>query len=148
MNEYDRLLPNLASSPPASKGWWRWPLMPVAAIIGAALGTIVVSILQWIGMKLSGVYHESGWYFTYVLPLVTWGCFGYLFTFISYHVAPTGKVIASTVMATAFCVIMLLVVLFGVVHDAPTLTSGIQTALSFVALVVGTIYGIIQAKEP
>lgn len=147
MSDYDRPVANSPSSRRAIDGWWRWPLMPIAALTGAVLGTILLGVLQWIGMKLSGVYNEHGWYFKYILPLVMWGCFGYFFTAISYRVAPTGKLVASTVMATTLCVVMVLVVLFGLARDTPTLGAGVQVILSLGALVSGAIFGIIQARD-
>lgn len=147
MSDYDRPLADGMTPHRASKDWWRWPLMPIAALTGAILGTILVGVLQWVGMKFSGVYNEQGWYFRYILPLVMWGCFGYFLTAISYRVAPTGKLVASTVMATALCVVMVLVVLFGFVRDTPTLGNGVQVILSLCALVTGTIFGISQARD-
>jgi hypothetical protein len=80
--------------------WWRWPLLPIAAVAGALIGSTLFGLLQWFGMKLQGGFTEDGWMYRYVLPALTSAVFGWLFVYISCLVAPRGKVIAGTVMTT------------------------------------------------
>lgn len=80
--------------------WWRWPLLPVAAILGAILGSGLWLVIQWLLLKFYGGAAEDGWIYRYVLPTVSSGIFGWLFVSISCRVAPRGKVIAGTVMTT------------------------------------------------
>lgn len=82
--------------------WWRWPLMPLAAITGAVFGTLALGTLMWLGTKFQGGYNENGWYYKYIMPFFTSACFGYIYAKISYHMAPSGKLIAGTVMVTLF----------------------------------------------
>lgn len=147
MSDSNNLFTDSQMSHHARSNWWRWPLMPIAALTGAIIGTILVGVLQWVGMKLSGSYNEDGWYFKYIVPLVMWGCFGYFLTAISYRVAPAGKIVASAVVATTFCVVMILIVLFGFTRNTPTLIAGLQVILSFGVLVGGATFGIIQARD-
>ena len=84
----------------ASIQWWRWLLMPIAAIAGGVIGSTLFGLIQWFGMKLQGGFSEDGWMYQYILPTLTSGAFGWLFVYISCAVAPRGKVIAGTVMTT------------------------------------------------
>jgi hypothetical protein len=78
--------------------WWRWPLMPFAAVIGGALGATLFTGLQWLGMKFQGGFAEDGWMFMYVLPMISTAAFGYLYAYISCTVAPRAKFIAGVAM--------------------------------------------------
>jgi hypothetical protein len=89
--------------------WWRWPLMPFAAVAGALIGSILFGLVQWFGMKLQGGFTEDGWMYRYILPALTSAAFGWLFVYISCMVAPRGKVITGTVMTT-------LLVLLGIAN--------------------------------
>ena len=42
-----------------SSKWWRWPLLPFAAFIGAILGAFLLTLFQWFGMKMQGGYSED-----------------------------------------------------------------------------------------
>jgi hypothetical protein len=89
--------------------WWRWPLVPIAAIGGSVLGSALFGLIQWFGMKLQGGFSEDGWMYQYILPVLTSAIFGWLFIYISCAVAPRGKLITGTVMTT-------LLVLLGIAN--------------------------------
>ena len=91
---------NNDGSEKSSNQWWRWPLMPIAAVAGAVVGSALFGLIQWFGMKLQGGFSEDGWMYQYIVPAMTSAAFGWLFTYISCAVAPRGKVIAGTVMTT------------------------------------------------
>jgi hypothetical protein len=80
----------------------RWIALPFATFIGAALGSILLGLLQWFSLKMFGgpSVSENGWYYRYVMPFFSSVVFGYFFATISLEVAPTSKIIASTVMVT------------------------------------------------
>ena len=80
----------------------RWIALPFATFIGAALGCILLGLLQWFSLKMFGgpSVSEYGWYYKYVMPFLSSVFFGYFFATISLEVAPTSKIIASTVMVT------------------------------------------------
>lgn len=78
--------------------WWRWPLVPISAVIGAAIVSVLVFQIQWFSMKFHGGYTTDGWTYRYVLPAVSAAVFGWAYTYISCTVAPAAKVITGTVM--------------------------------------------------
>ena len=80
-------------------------MVPVAAIAGSVAGAALFAVLEWVGMKIRGDYGEYGWMYRYILPVADAAVFGGLFTYISYAVAPRGKLIAGTVMATLLAVV-------------------------------------------
>ena len=71
-----------------TQDWWRWPLLPFAAVAGALAGSIVATLLMWLGMKLQGGFSEEGWYFRYVMPVIASSIFGFIYTLISCEMAP------------------------------------------------------------
>ena len=82
--------------------------MPFAAFIGAALAAVAFTLLQWLGMKVSGGFSEDGWYYRFILPAISAGFFGYFYVLITLKVAPRGKVISAVVMTTILGVFSLL----------------------------------------
>lgn len=119
--------------------WWRWPLMPVAAVAGAVLGTIAMGLLMWLGMKLQGGYSEDGWYFRYIMPLFTSGLFGYLYAKISYTVAPSGKLIAGVVMVTVLGILTALSAILGWVMPSYSTGQAIQATVASIATMIGAV---------
>jgi hypothetical protein len=83
-----------------SKNILRWIALPFAAFIGAFLGSILLALFQWFSIKMWAQVSEDGWYVKYVMPFLSSVFFGYFFATISLEVAPTSKIIASTVMVT------------------------------------------------
>ena len=80
--------------------WWRWPLVPIAAIAGGMAGSLLFGALNWFSFKLHGGFSEDGWWYRYILPIIISGIFGWLYVKISYYVAPRGKFITGIVMTT------------------------------------------------
>jgi hypothetical protein len=130
----------------AAKGsdWWRWIALPFAAILGSILGSAAFMVVQWFGMKMEGGYTEDGWYYKYILPTFAYGIFGWLFTFISFHVAPRGRFIAAVVMTTLFVAFCALCILFELTVPNPDRTTA-RTVQSVVGCIVGAIASIITA---
>lgn len=132
---------NIGEAPEANQ-WWRWPLMPFAAVLGGALGAMLFGLVQWFGMKLQGGFSESGWMYLYILPVLTAAAFGWLYTWIACAVAPRGKLLAGTVMTTILVLVGLLniVIVWGMqkypVGEAVQLTIGsiASSAAAIVAL--------------
>ncbi len=120
-----------------SSQWWRWPLVPVAATIGSVLGSRVVMVLAWFGFKRQGA-SEDDWMYQYILPATEYGVFGFLFVYIACAVAPRGKVITATVMATLLVLISIanILVIWGL-RDYET---GVSITRS-----VGSVIGSISA---
>ena len=125
------------------EGWWRWPLVPVASIIGAFLGAVVFMLLQFVSMKFSGHYNESGWYFQYILPLMRDGIFGFLAVFCGCMVAPRSKLIVGVVLTTLLGMLFFITVFFSF-KGVPGMGMGL---LSAVATLLGGIFGVVQSND-
>lgn len=92
-----RPFPESESSAPAQ--WWRWPLIPIAAALGACAAALLMAGFQWLSIKFMGG-GTDGWFFKYIVPLMSAGAFGWAFIRASCEVAPRGKFITGVVMAT------------------------------------------------
>lgn len=127
----------------ALDGWWRWPLVPFAAFLGATAGAVVFVLLQWLGMKLHGGMSEDGWFFMYILPVFQSAVFGYLYSVISCAVAPKAKLVTGVVMVTllgAFTLFLLVVAWSGNLGSTgEAVKATIQMVVSMVAAVVALV---------
>jgi len=123
------------------EGWWRWPLIPIASILGAFLGSGAFMLIQWFSMKYSGNFYESGWYFQYIIPLMKDALFGFLVVYCGCSVAPRGKLIVGVVLTT------LLASLFIWYFINPSEVITVSGIFSGVVVVVGGIAGVVQAYE-
>lgn len=124
--------------------WWRWPLIPIAALIGAPLGGAVIAILQWLSMKMMGGFYEDGWWYRYVMPVSSSAVSGYLYTHITWSVAPNGKVIASVVMITLLSVIAIFNVLLAWAIPRYSLGDSIRATLGSIAAVMCSIVTLVD----
>ena len=130
-----------------AQDWWRWPLLPFAAVAGALAGSIIAVLFLWFGMKLQGGFSEDGWYFRYVMPVISSAIFGYLFAHISCEMAPRGKVIAGTVMVTILGLFGLLgIVLAWIVPDYPV-GQAIQATVGTVATMIAAVVTLMDAPS-
>ena len=126
--------------------WWRWPLIPIVAPIAATAGYVLIPNLMWFSMKMSGGWTEDGWIHIYMLPTFYSAAFGGIWVFTSGALAPTGKVIAATVMATVLCMVSL----FGLVlrFNAPITThEGVLFSLSTAGTIIGSIFSVVGVRE-
>jgi hypothetical protein len=138
---------NFENSNQQPSGWWRWLFLPFAAIIGASLGAIALTLLQWFGMKMQGGFSTDGWYFLYVLPVLSAAAFGWLYVLITLNVAPKGKVIAAVFMTTILGVLSLLAGIFMWLNPNEGLGSSIQATVSSIATMVAAITAIVNYKD-
>ena len=126
--------------------WWRWPLLPFAAVIGAALATAALVLVQWMGMKFSGGYSPDGWYFRYILPIISSGFFGFMYAKISYHVAPSGKMIAGVVMVTLLGMFSALSAFLGWVMPEYSTGQAVQVTLGSIATIAAAIMALLDRE--
>ncbi|MHB1076878.1 hypothetical protein [Thiobacillus sp.] len=119
--------------------WWRWALMPFASIAGAVTGAVLLSSFMWFGMKMQGGFSEDGWYYQYILPVLSTGIFGYLYVYIACSVAPRGKVIVGTVMVTLLgCFSLLGLILLWTLVNKPS----VEVIRGTVSIIAGLISAI------
>ena len=127
--------------------WWRWPLMPFAAVIGGALGALLLVLVQWFFMKLQGGFSEDGWMFRYVLPIVASGAFGWIYVWITCKMAPRGKVISGIVMTTILGLFLLANVLIAWYLPRYPIGETIQISVGGVASLVAAVFAVMQVHD-
>lgn len=127
--------------------WWLWPLMPFAAVVGATLGTMVVGLVLWAGMKFRGDFSESGWYYLYIMPVITSFLWGVIFSYISYHMPPKGNLTAGTVMVTILGVVLLLMLVLIWASGSVQLANKIQSTIGATATMVGAIFVLANSQR-
>lgn len=139
----DKALP---ASTPEEAQWWRWPLLPFAATIGAILGTLAFMLLQWLLMMFQG-WGPNGWYALYILPFMSSCLFGYLFAIITLQFAPKGKIIAAVVMTTLLGALYLLgtIGLWAVSKEG--VGTAIQQTIGSIASLGSAIMTIVSEKD-
>lgn len=124
--------------------WWRWPLLPFASFVGATLGATLFTAIQWLGMKMTGGFSEDGWFFLYVLPVISSAAFGWLYAWITCYVAPAGKVIAGVVMVTVLALLSILgLAIAWHWNEYPTIEN-VRTTLATIAMLVAAIAALVQ----
>lgn len=130
---------SLSSQAAVRNQWWRWPLLPFAAIAGALASSAACVLFVWFSMKFQGGYTEDGWYYLYVMPLMASATFGYVYALIAITVAPCGKVIAGTVLVTLLAVFGALTAFVAWVSPSSTITYAIQSTLSTVSMLCAAL---------
>jgi len=121
--------------------------MPIAAVAGAMAGTAIMLLFLWFGMKLHGGFSEDGWYFRYVMPVISSAIFGYLYTYISCTIAPRGKVIAGTVMATILGLFCLVSVLLAWFMPQYPVGKAVQSTVGAVATMIASVATLITVSQ-
>ena len=124
--------------------WWRWPLVPLAAITGALAGSILIALLYWLSMKLQGGYSEDGWMYRYILPTITSAVFGLLYVKISYDVAPKGKLITGVVMTTLLFLFSVLNIWLAWYLERYSPAQSIQITVGSIASFITAVISLIQ----
>jgi hypothetical protein len=131
----------------ATQTWWRWPLVPFAAILGSILGAAAFLLLQWVAMKVHGGFSEDGWMFKYILPVVQSAVFGYLYAMISCAVAPKGKVITGVVMVTVLFVLFIALLVFAWVRPPLQVGPAVQATISIIAAGIAAVVALLHARD-
>ena len=139
-------LPNNNNIGSNTSTWWRWPLIPFACVIGSILGATIMGLIQWFGMKMSGGYSEDGWYFIYVLPIITSATLGYLWVQISCSVAPSGKRTTAIVMTVLLATLLVLVTTLSFFNPSYGTSEKVQSVLGGIAMMAASIYTIIELE--
>jgi|SRR5690554_555586 len=127
--------------------WWLWPLMPFAAVLGATLGTMILGLIMWLGMKFRGDFSEEGWYYLYIMPVITSVVWGVIFSYISYSMPPKGNLTAGTVMVTVLGVLVLLMLILIWANGGLELSNKIQSTVGGIATMAGAVGGLVSAHS-
>lgn len=131
----------------AFDGWWRWPLVPFAAFLGAMAGAAAFVIIQWLGMKFHGGMSEDGWFFLYILPVIQSAIFGYLYSVISCAVAPRAKLVTGVVMVTLLGVLTLIVLVTAWSASAGSTGDAVKATIQVLASMVAAIAALVNFRE-
>lgn len=130
-----------------ASGWWRWPLVPIAALAGGALASFLFRLIQWLGMKMDGGVTEDGWMFKYILPVIASAVFGWFYIMISCAVAPRGKVITGTVMAAILFLLSATSVVIAWLAPRYQIGDALQITIGCIAGIFAAIFALIEVKN-
>lgn len=119
--------------------WLRWIALPFAAGIGGTVGAIALTLFLWLGMKMQGGFSEDGWYYRYVLPVMSSAAFGAIYSYIAWAMAPRGKQIAGTVMTTLLCMLMLLSIVITWGSDSIPAGRSVQVTIGAVVTCIASV---------
>jgi hypothetical protein len=125
-------------------GWWRWPAMPLAAIVAAAMAGGLMHGIQWLSIMFTWGSSE-GWYLRYIVPLFVSGAAGYAFALASCAVAPRGKRLAGTVMVTLLGVVCVVGAVGSWLMNQYTTAFAVLSTVSAVVMLEAAIAGVSQA---
>jgi hypothetical protein len=127
--------------------WWRWPLMPFAAVFGGAIGALLFTLLQWVGMKFQGGASVDGWMFAYVVPVLSTAAFGYVYAYLACTVAPRAKFTTGVAMTSVLGVFSLVAgVLMWFNPEYATGRAALET-VQFLAGMAGAISALVQVRD-
>jgi hypothetical protein len=134
-----------AAEQKALVAWWRWPLVPLAALAGAFAGAIVAGgALLAAAFWLLG-FNERSWLYLYLLPAASGLVFGHMLVRITYRVAPSSKLGTGAVMVTLLGLYSVFTV--GVALSIPTVGVRLPAA-ALAAFLAAGISLITVARRP
>jgi len=119
--------------------WWRWPLVPVAAVAGLFAAWIAASVVLWLQMKFTGGFAEDGWYFRYIVPALASAAAGYGYSTAACMTAPRGQKFAGTAMVTLLTIVGLLSTAIAWTSGNYSVGQAIQTTVAAVVTLSAAI---------
>ncbi|MCA9235566.1 MAG: hypothetical protein KDA44_08835 [Planctomycetales bacterium] len=128
-------------------GWWRWPLVPLAAIAGSTVGSTLVGMIGWAGAKTYGGFAEDGWYYLYIMPTIMSGFLGFIWSTASAYVAPYAKFITAVVMSTVLGMIGVFLLMEHFGRPECYSTPPILMLAYVIAMIVGAVVASMQVAE-
>ena len=81
--------------------WWRWPLVPLASLLGASLVAVFYYLWTWLSINMMGG-GSDGWIVQFITPLFVACIFSYALVWCGCFVAPRAKFITGVVITTLF----------------------------------------------
>ena len=127
-------------------GWWRWLLLPFAAIIGGSIGAIIITRSYWLALEIQGFSADS-WILLYMPPVFSSAVFGWLYVLITLNVVPKWRVIAAIVMTTILGVVLLTGSVLVWLNPNEALGATIQVIVSSIVTMVSAIASIENYKD-
>lgn len=135
-----------AEAATANTAWWRWPLVPIASLLAAAVGAIALSTIQGIAVGLQDDYSKTGWFHLFIYPVIPSAIFGYLLPGVAFHVAPTAKLQAATAMTTFMGFVLVAFTTFCWVAGVPA-GDAIQTTMGSLAAIAAAIVALLHSRR-
>jgi len=110
--------------------------MPFAAVIGAALGTVVSTLFIYLPFSIQdeGLLNEV--FAEYIIPVLLASIFGKLYVFIVYAVSPQSKEIAVVVMTTVLCVVGILFIVTGWIFASEDTSLAFRATLQILTAII------------
>jgi len=130
-----------------SDDWWRWPLVPVAAVAGLIAAWIAATAFLWLQTKFTGGFSADGWYLLYIVPALASAAAGYGFSMGACMTAPRGQKFAGTAMVTLLVIVGLLSTAIAWNSGNYSVGQAIQTTVAAVVTVAAAIAAVV-AFEP
>jgi len=117
--------------------WWRWPLLPVAAVLALIVTGGVLALGEHVLVGL--LFSVDNAYLRYCVPVEASLIGGFAFSWAACAVAPCGKRIAGTVLVTLLGVFSAIgvVVEWGGHSEQPVVSS-----LQYIAYLASAIFGL------
>lgn len=108
---------------------------------------MALGLIMWLGMKFRGDFSEDGWYYLYIMPVITSVVWGVIFSYISYNMPPKGNLTAGTVMVTILGVFVLLMLVLIWGTGGLEISNKIQSTVGGIATMAGAIGGLVSARS-
>lgn len=127
-------------------GWWRWPLVPIAAVAAALVASEAMTLFQWLSTMVRWG-STAGWYYGFLVPAFVCGAIGFAYAWASCATAPRRKVIAGTVMVTLLGLFVSMI--GGLIWILPKFSTqdGIQTTIFLSIGMVGAVAAVMNARR-
>ncbi len=124
------------------RNWWRWPLMPVAAVGAGLITMLLVGLLNEF---VNSTGRLPTWYVEWVVPVVSQGAGGFAFGWMAHSISPSPKRKSSLLMTfllAAVCLSSFTLILHG--GEYPNLRL-FHFALGGLAIVLASFFGRVVA---
>ena len=118
----------------ASKGaqWWRWPVMPFAALGGAIVVSYVLTLLR---------------YLIPIHPIISSSIFGGIFITIACSLAPTAKLKTGVIMALLLNALWILLAIFGWYSLSFTRTQAVMETWRAIGIAIGSSLVLVKMRH-
>lgn len=123
--------------------WWRWLVMPLACLLGAVLGTMVIFVIYRISTLING-FDPDQWWPQFVENIFILCSFGYFWSSIAYLVAPKNKLLSANIMIAVYGLACVFLLIFFFNQDLLPKGYIIQLFICFIFSLALSIYGIIH----
>ena len=126
--------------------WWRWPLVPIASVLAAVIGAIVVSMIQEFVISFVDDYARDGWFHICIFPLLPCALGGYLLAGVAFRVAPSAKTASGVTMTAVMGFVLIGFTAFTWTAGVPA-SEALQVTVASLAAIAGAVIAILQSGD-